>query len=633
MISINVTPTVPQPPEGSVSSAVVNDKIDKKIESFKTETFDAPLVTAPVGDEVIPVKRPDESFGTIQINQLGSGTSTGSIIEATYDELVSLADSGKLIPGQKYRMIDYETAIEKDGIRSAGHPFDLIVTASSKTTLNKKCSAAHSIRDIDGYFLNSDLSSWEIYYTLDSSLYSHVPMKGKGVVLDLFGGEEYSMYYLTLMCKQQSDGTFLWSGMLNAKDIAGVTLRMEIITSDETFDSVISGTMCVLEENMCETVDSSMIGEIPIVKEFNNDVGGKGYIYRLTDEFNNSCPYDFKNVQYLVSLKDTSYGRMDETNLSNGWQFNYTNEPDASDQWVYTFNRQDFKHEYHDVSLNYDQGYLTCTNNYMYDSDQLPKNIILTSDEVAVRGSDGAPEAERVMNNNYFGDMCVNNIFNICSDTTFKMSAYNYGTRFMNNTLENVVACVFGTLTSYSLTNNNSFYSCDTCTFIDCENNQIKYTYDFKTSYFRDNIVDTIRDVYGIKFEGCHIKNLTNVKNDKVHFYMINCTLNIKYATINNLYKYETFIYDSNINGQYCDLQIYNSNNSTNRYNLDVILCGSNSKRINHSFKDDTGLKYIKDYRTYVRAKTDGTVYEYTDLDLFNQGGSSAVVEALNTEI
>ena len=627
MISINVTPTVPQPPEGSVSSAVVNDKIDKKIESFKTETFDAPLVTAPVGDEVIPVKRPDESFGTIQINQLGSGTSTGSLIEATYDELVSLADSGKLIPGQKYRMIDYETVIEGDGIRSAGHPFDLIVTASSETTLNKKCSAAHSIRDIDGYFLNSDLSSWEIYYTLDSSLYSHVPIKGKGAVVDLLGvGEEYPMYLITLMCKPQSDGTFLWSGVLNAKDIMGVTVILNVITSDETLDSAISGTLCVVEEDMCETVDSSMIGEIPIVKEFNNEVGGTGYIYRLTDEFNNSCPYDFKNVQYLVSLKNISYGWSDKTNLNNGWKFNYTNDTDASDQWVYTFNRQDYEHEYHDVSLNYNQGDLTCINNYMSDSAQLPKNIILTSDQVAARGSDGEPEAERVMNNNYFGHMCLNNIFNVCSDTTFKeMCVYNYGNYFMDNTLKEVVFCTFGNLYTSSVSKNNSFYTCDTCAITYCVNNQIKHAYNFKTAHFSDNVVDSIRDVYGFNFVECHIKNLTSVKNDVGTVYIENCTLNIKYATINESYR---SIFNSNIKGQYCNLHLTSTVN-----NLEAMLIGNNSTYINHTFRDDTGSKYTGYYKTYAITMKDGTVCEYTDLDLFNQGGSSAVVEALNTEI
>lgn len=633
MISINVTPTGTQPPEGSVSSAVVNDKIDKKIESFKTETFDAPLVTAPVGDEVIPVKRPDESFGTIQINQLGSGTSTGSLIEATYDELVSWADSGKLIPGQKYRMIDYETIVEGDDIRSAGHHFDLIVTALNETTLDKKCSAAHSVRDTEGYFLNSDLSSWEIYYTLDSGFYSHVPRKGKGVVIDILrAGEEYSMYYITLICKKQSDGTFLWSGSLNAADVIGYTVRLDIITEDDTLDSAISATICVLEEGMCETLNPSEVGQLPIVKEFNNEVGGTGYIYRLTDEFNNSCPYDFKNIQYLISLANIFYG--DNTGLSNGWKFNYLNTSDASDQWVYTFNRQDLNRLYHDVSLNYNQGDLSCKNNYMYDSSSLPKNIILTSDYEAQRDSDGAPEAERAMNNNYFGELCFNNIFNVCSDTTFKcMCTYNYGTKCMNNTLEEVTFCVFGHLNGYYYIKNNSFYSCSDCDFSgDCENNQIKHAYNLKSNIFNDNIVYNIRDVYGLNFEGCTITNLLNVKNDgSTSINLVNCTLDIDYTTINNIDGYYTSIYNSNIKGHYCDLKIYNNNI---RYNLDVILWGSSSKRINHSFKNDAaGLKYINDYKTYVRAKKDGTVYEYTDLDLFNQGGSSAVVEALNTEI
>lgn len=50
---------------------------------------------------------------------------------------------------------------------------------------------------------------------------------------------------------------------------------------------------------------------------------GKGVIYRMIDEFQNDCPYDFKNIQYLTTInRDSGYPIYDE----DGYQ-----------EWVYTF--------------------------------------------------------------------------------------------------------------------------------------------------------------------------------------------------------------------------------------------------------------------------------------------------------
>lgn len=92
------------------------------------------------------------------------------IIEITYADLKALKDQSQLIPGMQYKIIDYETvAISKTvDAKFAEHPFDLIVTADSTNTINCKARAIQSARDIDGYFRNSDLSKWEIWYDFDN---------------------------------------------------------------------------------------------------------------------------------------------------------------------------------------------------------------------------------------------------------------------------------------------------------------------------------------------------------------------------------------------------------------------------------------------------------------------------------
>lgn len=104
--------------------------------------------------------------------QIGGSGSGGVVIETTYVELKSLKDSNSLVPGQQYKLTDYETIIKardsKKGpsAKSAGHRFDLTLTASTTNSFNAIAKA--SKRADDDYFLNSDLDAWIIYYSFDN---------------------------------------------------------------------------------------------------------------------------------------------------------------------------------------------------------------------------------------------------------------------------------------------------------------------------------------------------------------------------------------------------------------------------------------------------------------------------------
>ena len=54
-----------------------------------------------------------------------------TMIELTYSELKTLRDSLCLIPGQQYRITDYITTTTQENTISAGHQFDIIITADS----------------------------------------------------------------------------------------------------------------------------------------------------------------------------------------------------------------------------------------------------------------------------------------------------------------------------------------------------------------------------------------------------------------------------------------------------------------------------------------------------------------------
>ena len=64
------------------------------------------------------------------------------IEKVTYSELVQLKQDSKLKPGLWYRITDYEFITHRDDIRSAGHPFDIIVLALSENSVSEEAKAA-----------------------------------------------------------------------------------------------------------------------------------------------------------------------------------------------------------------------------------------------------------------------------------------------------------------------------------------------------------------------------------------------------------------------------------------------------------------------------------------------------------
>ena len=83
----------------------------------------------------------------------------------------------------QYRITDYQCTTVTSNTKSAGHQFDIIVTADDESTLNEVARAAK--HDSDTYFANNDLSVWQIWYCLDNDTtrFEWADMtNGKGVI-------------------------------------------------------------------------------------------------------------------------------------------------------------------------------------------------------------------------------------------------------------------------------------------------------------------------------------------------------------------------------------------------------------------------------------------------------------------
>lgn len=254
----------------------------------------------------------------------------------THAELVSLRDSGKLIPSQLYRITDYITTTTQSDTQSAGHPFDVIVLALSESELSEQAWAIQSARDTDGYFANSKLSAWKIWYSLDNDT-----------------------------------ERFAWADTTN----------------------------------------------------------GKGVIYRMIDEFDNDCPYDFKNIEFKVSaILSVSVGSTDIDGSFYVYTFSYFDDTSYYDHSITKYVRCNTIKTYYSgipMTLPLNAFVANVSNKYT------AYNTLL---EGCTRNFFGTSAQENTLyqkcQRNTFGDSCQRNTFEQgCADNWFKHN-------FSNNYLE-----------------------------------------------------------------------------------------------------------------------------------------------------------------------------------------------------
>ena len=239
------------------------------------------------------------------------------MINTTWQNLKNLRDSGSLIPGMQYRITDYETTTAQAWTRSAGHQFDIIVTADSENTLNEKARAIQ--HEGDTHFNRANLTNWEIWYCLDNDenrfewisdedkVVNRVKLNNNGelVLLEQSGttSEDDKLFYS-------------WKG-----------------TNNETTFYIYSDVLDVTPESIVYISSTTGIKENTngwtFIVESENISKGKGVIYRMIDEYGNDCPYDFKNIQFLRSF---------ENSFPMLWKYGWKNV-EKNSRYLYTFSR------------------------------------------------------------------------------------------------------------------------------------------------------------------------------------------------------------------------------------------------------------------------------------------------------
>ena len=306
--------------------------------------------------------------------------------EVTYQELVDLRDSSKLIPGALYRMIDFDTA---DGVisenascspipdlpdfKSAKHKFDLVLRAISKDNLDARVNALHSARDYEGFFTGRDLSKWELRYDLDNNREKYswalnnlveigsirtdleiIPCSSNTLSVDAYYKfeDEYDNYIIVKIPKNSTNGSVISDsgiGFVPGNDGLRVTVREDDYISLEPEPLGEQGLTALLF-----TKQNTEKYYLDPQYEWRK---GKGVIYYMKDEFGNELPYDFQNILFNYEGFDVpTFARLE-----------ITTPVDLST-----------------ASITYDEGYYDTKFTYTLVSTQQSKDLFVVSDECDV---------------------------------------------------------------------------------------------------------------------------------------------------------------------------------------------------------------------------------------------------------
>ena len=278
-----------------------------------------------------------------------------NIMCITYSKLKKLRDDGYLIPGMKYRIIDYLPYYDNtDNLGLLSIPtirhtqFDLVVTALSTDKLSEDANALPSLLDSDAvaYYENNgvDVTKWRIKYTIDCDPGKYNWAKGY-YFLDYYTGRK--RYIGTNTYRFGTSGDFMgfdescmpiyinnghagplsiyvdYMESMHAQKVSGSTIKLPDGSTYNVYNSLIyniNGSEYYASNNMfvCggedmvfipATFSTTSVGNtIDVIYSYYTECNydpvkpliwddtSCGVIYELIDNYNNNCCFDFKNI-------------------------------------------------------------------------------------------------------------------------------------------------------------------------------------------------------------------------------------------------------------------------------------------------------------------------------------------------
>ena len=220
--------------KGTITSNAAEHASGKYNQSHKDTT----LFSIGIGESKADRKNAIEvtQDGGIYVNSIGGydgknpsnskdiATYLPNMVYIRYEDLKTLRGNDQLVPGQQYRITNYTCTTSTAGTKSAGHKFDIIVTADSNNKLNEEARAINHYFDNleDDYFKDCNLSAWKIWYCLDNDTnrFAWADKKnGKGVIyrmIDEFGNDCPYDFKNIQFYREQYENTGLYSIISNS---------------------------------------------------------------------------------------------------------------------------------------------------------------------------------------------------------------------------------------------------------------------------------------------------------------------------------------------------------------------------------------------------------------------------------
>lgn len=385
----------------------------------------------------------------------------------TYSELKALRDSAKLIPGQFYRITDYQCTTTQEATRAMDNQFDIIVQALSTSTLSENASADYHIDRLpEGITVRSAVTESEntlIQGSVVPYYYEFVDFEGagagegeheggviedyhasdifiaydylennNGVVVpviyktdetglnpdaedfnDEFEGPDYedAFYYVGT---QTIDGVKYdkWRKINEGTSPWGIDGKIYCYTNVIT--DIPAGESAAFESGNSLSPSAANIPAWELKYSLDNDEtrfawadveNGRGVIYYMKDEWNNECPYDFKNIMFKrkISLKN-EYPQYDNVV--------------GQDTWLYTFTvyNKDYTN-YYDLSIEAGKqveaanqtGYHKCSGNKISSRQVNSSRRLSLPNNVFINHFSNQDQFTVTCYNNVFGTECTNN--------------------------------------------------------------------------------------------------------------------------------------------------------------------------------------------------------------------------------
>ena len=227
---------------------------------------------------------------------------SNQIISISYTDLKMLRDNAQLIPGQQYRITDYECTTSQENTKSAGHKFDIIVTADDEGTLNEDARAIATEENfLDGSYFVDDgdhcvyvgerivdgvkVYFWKPVDGYDDDTYGYYSQLPIEELVKLSKEELFK----TSFAWKDSDAPLMWGNFENAT-----------FSSYKIYPYFASSNLSAWKIWYCLDNDTTRFA-------WADGTNGKGVIYRMIDEFDNDIPYDFKNIQFKHPKDTTTY--------------------------------------------------------------------------------------------------------------------------------------------------------------------------------------------------------------------------------------------------------------------------------------------------------------------------------------